>query len=150
MLELEKRINDDLKETMKNGLKDEVQIYRFLLAQIKDERIKLRPKRELNEEDIVKVLTSTLKKSKESAEIYQKSQRAELAEKELAEIAIIEKYLPEQLSEEELKKIIAQVIEQSGASSMKDMGKVMGPVMAKVSGKADGKIVQNLVRSQLS
>ena len=150
MLELEKRINDDLKATMKSGLKNEVQTYRFLLAQIKDERIKLRPKRELTEDDIIKVLTSALKKCKESAEIYQKGQRAELAEKEQAEIVIIEKYLPEQLSEEELNKIIAEVVEQSAASSMKDMGRVMGTVMAKVSGKADGKIVQNLVRNQLS
>jgi uncharacterized protein YqeY len=102
MLALEKRINDDLKTAMKNGEKESVQTYRFLLAQIKDERIKLRTKREIEESDVFKVITSAVKKRKESAEIYQQNNRRELAEKELQEIKIIEKYLPKQLTEVEI------------------------------------------------
>jgi len=150
MLELEKKINDDLKTAMKSGLKEDVPTYRFLLAQIKDERIKLRPKRELEQDDLIKVISTNVKKRKESAEMYEKGGRSELAEKELSEIVIIEKYLPEQLSEEELKQIVADVITHTSASSIKDMGKVMGAVMGRVKGQADGKAVQNMVRDQLS
>jgi uncharacterized protein YqeY len=149
MLALEKRINDDLKTAMKNGEKESVQTYRFLLAQIKDERIKLRTKREIEESDVFKVITSAVKKRKESAEIYQQNNRRELAEKELQEIKIIEKYLPKQLTEAEIELIVKNAIAQTGANSMKDMGKVMGLAMKETAGKADGKTVQNMVRSSL-
>jgi uncharacterized protein YqeY len=149
MLALEKRIHDDLKTAMKNGEKESVQTYRFLLAQIKDERIKLRTKREIEESDVFKVITSAVKKRKESAEIYQQNNRRELAEKELQEIKIIEKYLPKQLTEVEIELIVKNAIEKTGANSMKDMGKVMGLAMKETAGKADGKTVQNMVRSSL-
>jgi uncharacterized protein YqeY len=149
MLALEKRIHDDLKTAMKNGEKESVQTYRFLLAQIKDERIKLRTKREIEESDVFKVITSAVKKRKESAEIYQQNNRRELAEKELQEIKIIEKYLPKQLTEAEIELIVKNAIAQTGANSMKDMGKVMGLAMKETAGKADGKTVQNMVRSSL-
>ena len=97
----------------------------------------------------VKILQKLVKQRKESAEIYNKQNRLELAEVEIRQSKIIERFLPAQISVEDLEKIIIEIINQTGAEGMKDMGKVMGIASTKLSGKADGKTISNIVRSKL-
>ncbi len=147
---LEEQIQTDLKTAMKSGEKDTVTTLRSLLAQIKDERIKLRTKREMTEDDVIKVVLSAVKKRKEAIELYKQGNREDLVKKEQDELTILQKYLPEQLSEEEITEIIDKIIAEVNASSIKDLGRVMGAAMGQLKGKADGKLVQNLVRQRLT
>lgn len=104
----------------------------------------------LSGEEEVKLLQRLVKQRKDSAAIYTEQGRDDLAAPELAQAAIIEKFLPEQLSTEEIEKIVLQTIEAVGASGMKDMGKVMGLVSKELAGKADGKTISNIVKAKLS
>jgi len=99
---------------------------------------------QLSDEAIIDVIASEIKKRKESIELFEKGGRIELAQKEKDEIEILKPYLPEQLSEEELRKIVKQAVEQVGAKEMKDMGKVVGLVMPQIKGKADGSAVSKI------
>ncbi len=146
---LEQKIQQDLKEAMKSGDRFKVDTLRGLIAQIKDERIKLRPK-ELEEKDVLAVLQRAVKRRKEAISLYQQGNRQDLVDKEQKELEIIQQYLPEQMSKEEVLKLIEQAIAEVQAQSIKDMGKVMGSVMKKVQGRADGKEVQQLVRERLT
>ncbi|HEV8270500.1 MAG TPA: GatB/YqeY domain-containing protein [Chitinophagaceae bacterium] len=105
---------------------------------------------ELKEDDEVKLLQKLVKQRKDSLEIYQQQNRADLAQKEQEEIEIIEKFLPKQLSADELRSEVAAVITEVGASSPADMGKVMGAATKKLAGKADGKTISALVKELLS
>ena len=105
---------------------------------------------DLDEAREIKLLQKLVKQRKDSLEIYQKQDRTDLAEKEAEEIAIIEKYLPKQLDEAELKNVLAKIIESTGASSMKDMGKVMGLASKQLAGKADGKTISAMVKQLLN
>ncbi len=105
---------------------------------------------EIKEEDEIKLLQKLVKQRRESLEIYEKQQRADLAEKEKEEIGVIEKFLPKQLSREELKSIIEGIIKQTGANSQADMGKVMGLANKQLGGKADGKTIASMVKEILS
>ena len=105
---------------------------------------------ELKEENETKLLTKLIKQRKDSLEIYQQQQRADLAQKELEEIAVIEKFLPKQLEGEELKAVLAKIIADTGASSPADMGKVMGVASKQLAGQADGKTISALVKELLS
>ena len=145
---LEDQIRNDMKEALKSGQKERLSTIRTALAQIKDERIKKRDN--LNEEDVITVLMRAVKSRKDSIDMYRKGGRQDLVDKETAEMEIIQSYLPEQMSEDEVKKIIAEIVDSSGATDMKDIGKIMGPAMAKLKGKADGKLVQQIARSLLS
>ena len=145
---LEDQIRNDMKEALKSGQKERLSTIRTVLAQIKDERIKKRD--DLNEEDVITVLMRAVKSRKDSIDMYRKGGRQDLVDKETAEMEIIQSYLPEQMSEDEVKKIIAEIVDSSGATDMKDIGKIMGPAMAKLKGKADGKLVQQIARSLLS
>ncbi|MGD9486718.1 MAG: GatB/YqeY domain-containing protein [Calditrichaceae bacterium] len=145
---LDAKIHKDMQTALKEGRKFELSTLRTVFAQIKDERIRL--KAELTDEDVIRVLSSAVKKRRDSSEMYKQGNRQDLADKELQEISIIEKYLPEQLSEDKIEEILTSIIAESGAVSVKDMGKVMGLAMNRLKGAADGKIVQNLVRKLLS
>jgi len=147
-MNLEQKIQQDLKTAMKSGDRFKVDTLRGLIAQIKDERIKLRPK-ELQEKDVLAVLQRAVKRRKEAIELYKQGNRADLVEKEQKELEIIRQYLPEPMSREEVLTLIDQAIAEVQAASIKDMGKVMGTVMKKVQGRADGKEVQQLVRERL-
>lgn len=103
----------------------------------------------LSEEDEVKLVQKLVKQRKDSAAIFSEQGRNDLAEPELAQVAIIEKFLPEQLSAEEIEKVVVQTIDATGASGMKDMGKVMGIVSKELAGQADGKTISNIVKSKL-
>lgn len=105
---------------------------------------------DLKEEDEVKLLQKLVKQRKDSLEIYRQQNREDLAQKEQEEIQVIEKFLPEQLSVEELRNIIAGIITDTGASSPADMGKVMGVATKQLAGKADGKTISGLVKELLS
>jgi len=103
----------------------------------------------IQESDEIKILQKLVKQRKESAEIYKKQSRLELANIEINQSRIIERFLPDQISTEDLDKLITEIINQTGAQGMKDMGKVMGITSIKLSGKADGKTISNIVRSKL-
>jgi uncharacterized protein len=105
---------------------------------------------ELKEEDEIKILQKLVKQRKDSLEIFQQQNRTDLAQKEQEEIEVIEKFLPKQLSAEELKDIIAAIIKDTGASSPADMGKVMGAASRQLAGKADGKTISAVVKELLS
>lgn len=105
---------------------------------------------ELSEEDEIKLVQKLVKQRKDSAAIYQQQGREDLAEPELAQVAVIEKFLPEQLTEEEIEKVVVQTIDSIGASGMQDMGKVMGVVSKELAGQADGKTISSIVKAKLS
>lgn len=105
---------------------------------------------ELSEEDEIKLVQKLVKQRKDSAAIFQEQGRADLAEPELAQIAVIEKFLPEQLTEEEIEKVVVQTIDALGATGMQDMGKVMGIVSKELAGQADGKTISTIVKQKLS
>jgi uncharacterized protein YqeY len=101
------------------------------------------------DEDVIEVVGREIKKRKESIELYEKGGRQELADKEKRELEVLQGYLPEQMSEEEVRKLVEETIQSLGASTMQDMGKVMGALSAKTKGKADGSLVSSIVREQL-
>ncbi len=105
---------------------------------------------EMSEADEVKLVQKLVKQRKDSAAIYKEQGREDLAAPELAQVEVISRFLPEQLSEEEIEKVVVQTIDAVGASGMKDMGKVMGMVTKELAGQADGKTISTIVRSKLS
>ena len=105
---------------------------------------------EMSEDEEMKTLQKLVKQRKDSAQIYKEQNREDLADKELFEASIIEKYLPEQMSDEELSKVIQSIVDQVGAKSMADMGKVMGMASKQLAGKADGKAIADKVKTILS
>jgi len=104
----------------------------------------------LSEDDEIALVQKLVKQRKDSAAIFMEQGREDLAEPELAQVAIIEKFLPEQLTEEEIEKVVVQTIDAVGASGMKDMGKVMGLVSKELAGQADGKTISTIVKAKLS
>ncbi|MHA7830395.1 MAG: GatB/YqeY domain-containing protein [Flagellimonas sp.] len=105
---------------------------------------------ELSEEEEVRLVQKLVKQRKDSAAIYQEQGREDLAEPELAQVAVIEKFLPEQLTQEEIEKVVDMTIDSVGASGMQDMGKVMGIVSKELAGQADGKTISAIVKAKLS
>jgi len=104
----------------------------------------------LSEEDEAKLVQKLVKQRKDSATIFKEQGREDLAEPELAQVAVIERFLPEQLTEEEIEKVVVQTIDALGASGMQDMGKVMGVVTKELAGQADGKTISTIVRNKLA
>lgn len=149
-MSIEKRLTEDAETALRAGNKADLLAYRTLLAQIKDERIKLRPKRELTDDDVIDVLSRALKKRKEALELYQKGNRQDLIEKELHEIRLIEKYLPDKINDDAVLEIVDKTIKNINATSLKDLGRVMGSVMKELKGRVDGQLVQSIVRERLS
>jgi len=144
---LKERITEDMKTAMRSGEKDRLAVIRLLQAAIKqrevDERITL------DDAQITSVLEKMIKQRKESVVAFEKGGRADLVAKENAEIAVLQPYLPAQLSEAELDALIAEAISSTGAASIKDMGKVMGVVKAKAAGKADMGAVGARIKAKL-
>lgn len=136
---MREKINDDLKTAMKAGEKDRVGTLRLINAAIKSADIEARPsgKDKISDSDILSVLAKMVKQRRDSIEQFNAGGRPELAEKEQAEIAVIEGYLPQQMSEDEAKAAIAAIIKETGAAGPKDMGKVMAALKAKYAGQMD-------------
>ena len=147
---IRERLLEDYKTAMKSGDKFHSETIRFLRAQFKDAEINRRgTDKPFSEEDEISVLMSAAKKRKEAIDMYRQGNRIDLAEKEQTELEIIQSYLPLGLTHEEIDQIISTAIQQSGASTLKDIGKVMSLVMKETRGRADGKMIQELVRKKL-
>lgn len=146
-MSLKAKLMEDMKAAMKEKdtvRKNAIQMVRAAILQVeKDQKI------ELNEEDIIGVISKEVKKRKDALSEIEKSDRQDMINDLKREIDILMNYLPEQLSDEELEKIVAEVILEVGASSMKDMGKVMGAITSKVKGRADNGRISKLVKAKL-
>lgn len=149
---LKERINEEIKAAMKSGDKTRLETARDIKKYIieKETAEKRGQRGELTPEEEIEVLTAMAKRRKDSIEEFDKAGRADLAEKERAELAIIQEFLPKQLSEEEIKDVLKRIIAEVGASTQKDVGKVMGVAMKELKGKAEGSLVQKLARELLS
>ena len=143
-------ISSSIVKAMKNKNNDELESLRAIKSALLLVKTQKNSRGEIAEVDEIKILQKLVKQRKESAEIYSNQDRLELAELELCQAKVIEKFLPKQLDHDEIEKIISEIIDQSGAQGMKDMGKVMGLASSQLSGKADGKTISNIVRSKLS
>lgn len=146
---LKQQILDQTKEAMKARDADKVNTLRFLQAAIKNKEIEVRPNA-LTDDDVISVLKKSAKQRQDSIEQFTNAGRTELADKEKAELVIIEGYLPKQMGAEQIEKFVKEAIKELGATSPKEMGAVMKAVMAKTSGQADNKIVSELVKKNLT
>jgi len=149
-MSLEQKIMTDLKTAMLAKDEAALRSLRAVKAAILLAKTSEGSRGELKEEDEIKLLQKLVKQRKDSLEIFQQQNRMDLAQKEQEEIAVIEKFLPKQLSAEELKGLISKIITEVGASSPADMGKVMGAATKQLAGKADGKTISALVKELLS
>lgn len=147
-MSLKSRINDDVKQAMRSGDKARLKTLRMVTAAIKQREVDERT--ELDDSDVLAVVEKMIKQRRESAEQYREGGRSELAETEEAEIAVLEDYLPEQLSEEALEALVDAAIAEAGASDMSGMGQVMGLIKPRVQGRADMSRVSALVRQRLA
>ncbi len=144
------KINKDYIEAKKNRDILRESVLNLLKSNIKYKEIEAKSKgKTLEDSDIIDLIKQEIKKRKESIELYKQGQRQELVEKESLELKILQEYLPEQLSEGEIKAIIEKIIENIGAVSMKDFGKVMKEVMKDLKGKADGEVIRRVVENLL-
>jgi len=144
------KINDDIKQAMKNKQADKLSLLRMLLSAINNEAISKKKKEQgLSEDEELQVLKRELKKRKDSIQQYVNGGRPELAEKEKLELEILQIYLPKEMSEQEVKKIVAEVIAEIGQVAPSQFSLVMKNVMAKVKGKADGAMVSKAVKEVL-
>ena len=150
MADTKERIKADLTAALKAGDAVLALTLRYLLAEIHNGEIAKGRDAVLTEEELASLLQKQAKQRTESIEAYQKGDRADLAGKEEAELKVIQSYLPEQMGEEEVSKLVEEAVSQTGASGMTDMGKVMGALMPKIKGKADGSLVSRLVKESLS
>jgi uncharacterized protein len=148
-MSLLERLNNDMKQAMKNKEKDKLSVIRMIKASMQNEAIKLGVK-ELSEVDELTILSRELKQRKDSLHEFDKAGREDLVEKLRTELSIVELYMPKQLSEEELSDIVKQTIAEVGATSKAEMGKVMSAIMPKVKGKAEGSLVNKFVQQHLS
>ncbi len=148
---LKQKIQDELKQAMLSRNELKTSVLRMLKSAITYYEIqKGGAGYEATDEDVLSVIQKEGKQRRDSIEEFKKANRQELVDKETEELEILQTYLPAQMSEDEVKRIIKQVIEQTGAKSIADMGKVMGTLMPKVKGKADGNLVSKIVRESLS
>ena len=151
-MSLKEKILDDLKTSMKAKESDKTRVLRSIKAKILEKEISERKDGEstLSDDQIVQVLMKAAKQRKESIDQFKEGGRNDLVEKEEMELTLIEKYLPEMMSEEEIRVAVKNQIEQMNATSMADMGKVMGSLMGKLKGKAEGSIISRIVKEELS
>ena len=146
-MRLIKKIIAEMHLSMKSGDREKASALRTLVAKLKDQEIKLR--KEISDEEAFKVIKTLVKQRREAAQIYLNAGRVELAEKEKFEIDILIKYLPESMSDEQIRGLIKKIVEETNAKDLSDIGKVMPLVMQKGKGKIDGKKANTILRSLL-
>ena len=146
-MSLLKNITDEMYLSMKSGDKEKANTLRTLISKLKDQQIKLR--KDISDEEALKIIKTLVKQRKESAEIYSKAGREELAQKENFEISILDNYLPKLMSEEDILSLIKKIVDETNAKDLSDIGKVMPLVMQRGKGKVDGKIANRILRSLL-
>jgi uncharacterized protein YqeY len=144
---LREKIDADVKDALKSGAKDRLSTLRMLNAALKNKQIDKR--RPLTEEEVVETVRSLIKQRRDSIEQFAKGGRQDLVDKETAEIKVLETYLPQQLSREELEAMVRDVVASTAALGAKDMGKVMKALIPLIGGRADGKLVSELVKNAL-
>ena len=149
-MSLQNNIMAEMKVAMKNKNKTALEALRAIKAAILLAQTDTGAKKNLSEAEENKILQKLAKQRKESIEIFTKEHRSDLAEKEIAQLDVIEKFLPKQMSQEDLEKIINQTLSETGVTSMKDMGKVMPVILAKTAGAADGKTISSILKSKLT
>lgn len=147
------RLVDDMKAAMRAGEKDRLQVVRMLKSKLQEKQVARRaekgPDYELTEDEALRVVSAYAKQRRDSMSQYREAGRDDLAEKEAAELALVERYLPAQLDDAAVRALVAEAVAESGATSMRDIGAVMKVLMPKVRGLADGKRVNELVREAL-
>ena len=148
MSDIKAKLTEDMKTAMRGGEKERLQTIRLILAAVKQQEVDTRE--EQSDDDIVASLTRMQKQRRESITQFEKAGRQDLVDKEEQELVVISEYLPAALSDEEIEKLIAQAMTESGASSMKDMGKVMGILKPKLAGRADMGAVSSKIKSALA
>lgn len=148
-MSLLERLNNDMKQAMRDKAKDQLSVIRMLKSSLQNEALK-KADRELTEEEELTILSRELKQRKDSLQEFENAGRIDLVDKVRIEIGYVEAYMPKQLSEEEVSKIVSETIEEINASSKADMGRVMGALMPKLKGKADGSLINKLVQQHLS
>jgi len=146
---LEERLTEDLRKALKSGQKVRVSVLRMAIAAVKNRKIELKVDM-LEDEAVTALLQKTVRQHRESIEKFRLGGRDDLVAKETEEMEVLEGYLPEQISDEELAGIVDRAIERTGATSPKDMGSVMNDVMSRLKGRADGKAVSSMVRAKLT
>ncbi|CAI6018110.1 GatB/YqeY domain-containing protein [Cohnella sp. JJ-181] len=146
-MNLADRLNEDMKQAMRAQDKFRLTTIRMVRAAVKNQEIELR--RPLEDSEVIEILSREVKQRKDSLQEFSKAGRDDLATAAASEIDIISEYLPAQLGEEEIKTLVTQTIQETGASSKADMGKLMGALMPKVKGRADGKLVNQIVQQLL-
>lgn len=149
-MSLQDKVMSAMKEAMKTKDTNALASLRAIKSALLLAQTESGAKQDLTEEEEIKLLQKLVKQRKDSAAIYKEQGREDLAQPELEEAAVIEQFLPEQLSEEEISKVVENIIAKTGANSMKDMGKVMGLASGELSGKADGKTISTIVKQKLS
>ncbi|WMN07580.1 GatB/YqeY domain-containing protein [Marivirga arenosa] len=149
-MSLKQQIDTDIKTAMRSKNKEELQALRSIKSLILLAESEKGASENLSEDAEMKLLMKAAKQRKESAETYKSNGREELANAELLELEVIERYLPKQMSEAEVKEKLTEIIEELGASGPQDMGKVMGTATKKLAGKADGKMISQLVKEILN
>ena len=147
-MSLKNQIQEDMKSAMKAGDKDRLKVVRLMMAAIKQVEVDKRV--ELDDAGVLTVLDKMVKQRRDSVEQFEKGNREDLAAVERAEIAVLDQYLPEKLSDEELATLVDEAIAASGATSIRDMGKVMGQIKAKAAGRADMGAVSATVKARLN
>ncbi|MDH3338168.1 MAG: GatB/YqeY domain-containing protein [Gammaproteobacteria bacterium] len=146
-MSLKAKITEDMKSAMKAGDKDRLKVVRLIMAAIK--QVEVDKRIELDDAAVLSVLDKMVKQRRDSVEQFQKGGREDLANIELAEIDVLDNYLPEQLSEAELETMIDEAISSTGAESIRDMGKVMGQIKSRAAGRADMGVVGAKVKARL-
>ena len=147
---LKTQITDEMKAAMKSGDKVRLGALRMFLAAIKTKEVEGATARELSDDEIRQVAAKEVKKRSESIEAFQSAGRDEQAAKEQAELEVLEEFMPEPLTEDELERIVDDAIAEVGATSMRELGRVMADVMPQIAGRADGSVVSQLVREKLA
>ena len=143
------QINDDIKTAMKAREKEKLAALRNIKKVMLEAKSAKGASAEITDDDVLKIISKLAKQGNDSAEIYKQQNRDDLYEQEMIQVAVFEKYLPAKISDEELSAIVKSIIDEVGATSMKDMGKVMGIASRKLAGKADGKDISVKVRTLL-
>ena len=142
-------LSEDMKQAMKDKESGKLRLSVIRMARANIKNIEIDEKRELNDDEVLAVLVKEVKMRQDSLEEFAKAGREELVEQAKQEIAILRKYLPEQLSDEELRALVEEAVAETGAAGPKDMGKVMAALMPKTRGRADGKRINTMVRELL-
>ena len=142
------QIENDLKDALRNQDKTKVSVLRILISKCKNKSIATG--KPLEDSEVMKVLQTTAKQHKESIKLYIQGKRSDLVDQETLELNIVKDYLPSMMTEDEVRSIIASVVETTGASSMADFGKVMPQVMKQGAGKIDGGVAQNILKELLA